>query len=53
VNEIFVEEGIVYIEGELKSFPKIKTFRLVSISSKSFMLYFDMGEVSYNVRVDL
>ncbi len=53
INEIFTEEGILYVEGELKSFPRVKTFRIISISARSFMLYFEMGENAYNVRVDL
>jgi hypothetical protein len=53
IDEIRIEEGIIYLDGELKSFPRVHTFRLVSIANRSFMLYFEMGENVYNVRVYL
>jgi|GEM_PF-2121866 len=53
IDEIYTEEGIVYINGELKSFPRVQKFRLVSITNRTFMLYFEMGENVYNVRVYL
>ena len=53
IDHAYEDKGFVYIEAELKSFPKVKTFRLISLSAKSFMLYFEMGTTAYNVQIDL
>jgi hypothetical protein len=53
IDHIYEDNGIVYMEAELKSFPKVQKFRLVSLSNKSFMLYFEVGTTAYNVQVDL
>lgn len=53
IDEITTENDIIYLQGELKSFPKVTSFRLISFTSKSFMLYFESGTIAYNVRVNL
>lgn len=53
IDEIYTENDIITIKGELKSFPKVSTFRLISVTNKSFMLYFEMAAIAYNVRVNL
>ncbi|HSY60971.1 MAG TPA: hypothetical protein VK796_03800, partial [Cytophaga sp.] len=49
INEITEFEGFVYINGELKGFPKINSFRLISVSAKFFTVSFEMNNNVYNV----
>ncbi|ABG59031.1 hypothetical protein [Cytophaga hutchinsonii] len=53
IDEIYTENDIITITGELKSFPKVTSFRLISLTTKAFMLYFEVGTIAYNVRVNL
>lgn len=53
INELVENEGFVYINGELKGFPKVTTFRLLSISSKFFTVSFELNNILYNVEVTL
>jgi predicted RNA-binding protein YlqC (UPF0109 family) len=53
VNEITESEGFVYINGELKGFSKVTTFRLISMSSKFFTVSFELNNFLYNVQVTL
>lgn len=53
INEISEVDGFVNINGELKGFPKVSTFRLIAVSSKFFTINFELNNVLYNVRVEM
>ena len=53
IDEILETDGFVYINGELKGFPKVTSFRLISISSKFFTVSFETNNTLYNVEVTL
>lgn len=53
IDELIESEGFVYINGELKGFPKVTSFRLISISQKFFTIHFEMNNSVYNVQVTL
>ncbi len=53
ISEITESEGFVYINGELKGFPKATSFRLISISPKFFTVSFELNNNVYNVQVNL
>ncbi len=53
IDEIIETDEKVTITGELKGFPKVSAFRLISISEKFFTINFIMNGTLYNVQVDL
>lgn len=53
INELIETEGFVYINGELKGFPRATSFRLISMSSKFFTVSFELNNTIYNVEVTL
>lgn len=53
IENLTESNGFVQINGELKGFPKISSFRLISISDDFFTINFRMGTTLYNVRVEL
>jgi hypothetical protein len=53
INNTYTENGLVYIEGELKSFPRVTTFQLISLTNRAFYLFFELDGTQYNVKVDL
>ena len=53
INEISELNGHVIFTGQLKGFPKVSTFRLISISDTFFTINFIMNGTLYNVQVNL
>jgi len=53
ITDVYEEKGFVFIEGELKSFPRVTTFELISFTNRSFYIYFELDGTKYNVKVDL
>jgi hypothetical protein len=53
INEISELNGHIFFTGQLKGFPKVSTFQLISISDAFFTINFTMNETLYNVQVDL
>ena len=53
INELVENEGFVYINGELKGFQKVTSFRLISMSQKFFTISFETNNTLYNVQVTL
>lgn len=53
IDELVENEGFVYINGELKGFPKVTSFRLISIAQKFFTISFETNNTLYNVQVIL
>ncbi len=53
IDNTYTENGLVYIEGELKSFPRVTTFQLISLTNRAFYLFFELDGTQYNVKVDL
>jgi len=53
IKDVYSENGFVFIDGELKSFPRVNIFELISISNESFYIYFELDGTKYNIKVDL
>lgn len=52
IKDVYAENGFVYIEGELRSFPRVNIFQVVSCTNKSFYIYFELDGTKYNIKVD-
>lgn len=51
INNIINENGLIILDGTLKSRPKIKRFRVTAFGDGYFNIYYEDKSTSYNLRV--